>query len=274
MPGLQSALYAGSVMHHRLRPREHRLRYGVFYLLLDLDEIDALADRLRLFSHNRFNLFSFYDSDHGEGASVSLRGRIERHLQEAGVEAGGPIRLLTMPRILGYAFNPLSIYFCHRKNGSLSAIFYEVNNTFGQRHNYLIPVPQDMKGAIRQESRKSFYVSPFMTTDMAYSFSVVPPGSKLAVSVIGRDTQGPLIVAKLAATRQDLTDATLARAFCAYPLLTLKVIAGIYWEAVLIWLKGIRLQHRPSPPDRPVTLGRNIDPAAPRPAKDSTNVLR
>ena len=101
MQGIQSALYAGSVMHHRLRPREHRLRYGVFYLLLDLDEIDALAGRLRLFSHNRFNLFSFHDSDHGEGASVSPRGRVERHLQEAGVEAGGPIRLLTMPRILG-----------------------------------------------------------------------------------------------------------------------------------------------------------------------------
>ena len=274
MQGIQSALYAGSVMHHRLRPREHRLRYSVFYLLLDLDEIDALAARLRLFSHNRFNLFSFHDSDHGEGASVSPRARVERHLQEAGVEAGGPIRLLTMPRILGYAFNPLSIYFCHRQNGSLSAIFYEVNNTFGQRHNYLIPVPQNMKGAIRQESQKSFYVSPFMTTDMAYSFSVVPPGKQLAVSVIGRDAQGPLIVAKLAATRRELTDATLARAFCAYPLLTLKVIAGIYWEALLIRLKGIRLQHRPSAPDRPVTLGRNVDPAAARPAKDSTHVVR
>jgi len=274
MPGLQSALYTGSVMHHRLRPREHRLRYSIFYLLLDLDEIDALAGGLRLFSRNRFNLFSFHDSDHGEGASVSPRGRIERHLQEAGIECGGPIRLLTMPRILGYAFNPLSIYFCHRKNGSLSAIFYEVNNTFGQRHNYLIPVPAGMKGAIRQESPKSFYVSPFMGTDMAYSFSVVPPGRQLAVSVIGRDAQGPLIVAKLAATRQELTDAALARAFCAYPPLTLKVIVGIYWEALLIRLKGIRLQHRPSPPDRPVTLGLNVEQAGVRPAKDSTNVLR
>ncbi|TAN16641.1 MAG: DUF1365 domain-containing protein [Rhizobiaceae bacterium] len=274
MSAFHSALYNGSVMHHRSRPREHRLCYSIYYLLLDLDEVDALADRLCLFSHNRFNLFSFYDRDHGEGAAISPRDRIERHLRESGIESGGQIRLLTMPRILGYAFNPLSIYFCHRRDNSLSAIFYEVNNTFGQRHNYLIPVAPETKAPIRQESRKSFYVSPFMTTDMLYSFSVVPPGKDLAVSVVGRDKEGPLIVAKLVATRQDLTDAALARAFCAYPLLTLKVIAGIYWEALLIWLKGIRLQDRPSPPDQPVTLGRDSETTTARSAKDTTNVLR
>ena len=185
----------------------------------------------------------------------------------------GPIRLLTMPRILGYAFNPLSIYFCHRCDKSLSAIFYEVNNTFGQRHNYLIPVPSGIEGLIRQESRKSFYVSPFMTTDMVYLFSVMPPGTDLAVSVIGRDEAGPLMIAKLAAVRQDLTDASLARAFCAYPLLTLKVIAGIYWEALLIWLKKIGLQERPSLPDRPVTLGRCAKPEDNRREKSITNGL-
>lgn len=271
MPGFRSALYTGSVMHHRLRPKEHRLRYSIFYLLLDLDEIEILARRLRLFSHNRFNFFSFHDSDHGEGATTSLRDRIEQHLQEAGIESGGPIRLLSMPRILGYAFNPLSIYFCHRRDNSLSAIFYEVNNTFGQRHNYLIPVPAESEEPIRQETQKSFYVSPFMSTDMVYSFSVVPPGKDLVVSVIGRDTAGPLIVAKLVATRQDLSDAALTRAFCAYPLLTFKVIAGIYWEALLIWLKGIHLHHRPLPPDQPVTLGRGARPEINHPEKNITN---
>lgn len=264
MPDFRSGLYVGSVMHHRLRPRQHRLRYSIFYLLIDLDEVDALAGRLRLFSHNRFNLFSFHDRDHGEAAAVPLRDRIGQQLAEAGIESGGPIRLLTMPRILGYAFNPLSIYFCHRHDQSLSAIFYEVNNTFGQRHNYLIPVPPGTEGPIRQESRKSFYVSPFMTTDMIYSFSIVPPGKDLSVSVIGRDESGPLIIARLTAVRQDLTDASLARAFFVYPLLTLKVIAGIYWEALLIWLKGIRLHPRPSPPDRPVTIGRGAKPESSR----------
>lgn len=264
MPEFQSGFYTGSVMHHRLRPRQHRLRYSIFYMLLDLDEVDALANKLRLFSHNRFNLFSLHDRDHGEGAAQSPRDRIVRHLQEAGIETDGPIRLLTMPRILGYAFNPLSIYFCHRSDDSLSAIFYEVNNTFGQRHNYLIPVPPGTQGAIRQESRKSFYVSPFMTTDMMYSFSIAPPGKDLSVSVMGRDDDGPLIIAKLTAVRQDLTDASLARAFVVYPLLTFKVIVGIYWEALLIWLKGIRLQPRPSPPDRQVTIGRGANPESSR----------
>lgn len=274
MSGLHSALYTGSVMHHRMRPKQHRLRYSVFYLLLDLDEVALLGESLRLFSHNRFNLFSFHDRDHGKDAAASPRDRIEWHLREAGIESGGPIRLLTMPRILGYAFNPLSIYFCHKRDNALSAIFYEVNNTFGQRHNYLIPVASDARSPIRQESRKSFYVSPFLSTDMVYSFSVVPPEKDLAVSVIGRDAQGPLIVAKLAATRRDLTDAALARAFCAYPLLTLKVIAGIYWEALLIRLKGIRLHDRPSPPDRTVTLGRDSAPGGSRSGKDTTSVRR
>ena len=171
----QSGLYAGSVMHLRLRPTRHRLRYSIFYLLLDLDEVDSLAGRLRLFSHNRFNLFSFHDRDHGEGATLSSREWVQRQLRDAGIESGGPIRLLTLPRILGYAFNPLSIYFCHRRDQSLSATLYEVNNTFGQRHSYLIPVPADVEEPIRQQSLKSFHVSPFMTTDMAYSFSVAPP---------------------------------------------------------------------------------------------------
>lgn len=263
MPELRSGLYTGAVMHHRLRPRQHRLRYSIFYLLLDLDEIETLASQLRLFSHNRFNLFSFHDRDHGEGTQ-SPRDRIIRHLDEAGIETGGPIQLLTMPRILGYAFNPLSIYFCHRRDGILSAIFYEVNNTFGQRHNYLIPVAPGTTGPVRQESQKSFYVSPFMTTDMVYSFSIVPPGKDVSVSVIGLDEDGPLIIARLTAVRQELSDASLVRAFFVYPLLTFKVIAGIYWEALLIWLKGSRLYPRPSPPDRPVTIGREATPESGR----------
>ena len=172
MAGSHSAIYSGWVTHNRLRPKAHRLRYSVFFVLLDLDEVDALARRLRFWSHNRLNLFSFYDRDHGDGGSQPLRERIEQHLKEAGLEYGGSIQLLTMPRMLGYAFNPLSVYFCHRRDASLSAIFYEVNNTFGQRHNYLIAVPVGAKGVIRQESQKSFYDSPFMTTAMTYSFKI------------------------------------------------------------------------------------------------------
>ncbi len=259
MSAFQSAIYTGFVMHHRSRPRQHRLRYSIFYLLLDLDELDALSKKLRLFSYNRFNLASFYDRDYGHGSAVSLRARIEQQLEDSGIEYGGPVRLLTMPRILGYAFNPLSIYFCHRPDNSLSAIYYEVNNTFGERHSYLIPVKAGADIPIRQESGKSFYVSPFMSTEMAYDFSVVPPGKDLAVAITGHDAQGPLIHANLAANRHDLTDAALARVLSVYPLLTLKVIAGIHWEALLIWLKGARLHRRPAPPAQPVTIGRDIN---------------
>lgn len=259
MPNFQSALYTGFVMHHRFRPRQHRLRYGIFYLLLDLDELEALSRKLRLFSYNRFNLVSFHDRDYGQESAAPLRVRIRQQLQDVGIDCSGPIRLLTMPRILGYAFNPLSIYFCHRRDNSLSAIFYEVNNTFGQRHSYLVPVKPGADIPIRQESAKSFYVSPFMSTDMVYDFSVVPPGEDLAIAITGHDAQGPLIQANLAAHRQELSDAALARVLGAYPLLTLKVIAGIHWEALLIWLKGVRLHRRPAPPERPVTIGRDVN---------------
>ncbi len=259
MSALHSALYVGSVMHRRLRPKQHRLRYSIFYLLIDLDEVDDLAARLRLFSHNRFNLFSFHDRDHGEGGATSPRDRIERHLREGGIESGGAIRLLTMPRILGYAFNPLSIYFCHRPDNSLSAILYEVNNTFGERHSYLIPVSTGVKGRIHQESRKSFHVSPFMTTDMVYSFSVVPPGEDVTVSIVGRDQEGPLLIASLSAVRRGLTDASLAQVFCAFPFLTLKVIAGIHWEALLLWLKGVRLHQRAPAPGQTLTISRQAE---------------
>ena len=256
MPGVASALYAGSVVHRRLRPKRHRLRYGIFYLLLDLDEIDRLDGKLRWFSHNRFNLFSFHDRDHGNGRESPLRLGLERQLAEAGIDHGGPIRLLTMPRLFGYAFNPLSIYFCCRSDGTLSAIVYEVNNTFGQRHTYMIAVPAGATLPIRQESRKALYVSPFLGTDMDYDFSVRPPGQDLAVSVVGRDASGPVIVAHLAAARHELTDGALLRACIAYPFVTLKVIVGIHWEALLLWLKGLRVQRRPAPPAWPVTLGR------------------
>ena len=117
------------------------LRYGVFWLLLDLDEIDTLARRLRLFSRNRFNALSFHDRDHGEPGAGALRAQIERHLADAGIDiGGGAIRLLCMPRIFGYAFNPLSVHFCYRRDETLAAILYEVHNTFGERHSYLIPV--------------------------------------------------------------------------------------------------------------------------------------
>lgn len=251
-----SALYSGTVAHRRLRPKPHRLRYRVFSLLLDIDEIPALCARLRLLSHRRFNLFSFDERDHADGSGASLRVWAESHLARAGIDlAGGPIRLLAMPRVLGYGFNPISVWFCYRHDGGLAALLHEVHNTFGERHSYLIPVATgDDPAAIAQSCPKTLHVSPFMPMDMRYDFRVHAPDERLSLAIRGSDADGPLIVAALTARRQALTDAALVRAFLRTPLLTLKVIGGIHWEAVRLWIKGLRLQPRPSAPPCPVSI--------------------
>lgn len=261
MTALHSALYAGTVVHHRLRPRRHRLRYGVFYLLLDLDEIETLAKSLRLFSLRRLGLVSFRTSDHGDGSGVALRQQVEKHLRATGMAPdGGPIRLLTLPRLFGYAFNPISVYFCYRRTGALAAVLYEVTNTFGDRHSYLVPVAPADDATIRQQCAKTLHVSPFLDMAMRYTFRLTSPAKHLGLRVTGHDEAGPLIVATLRATRRELTDGALAKALFAYPLLTLKVIAAIHWQALLLWLKGLRVRPRPAPPRCPLTVGRSFVP--------------
>jgi DUF1365 family protein len=255
MMALKSALYTGTMLHRRFKPRQHRLSYRVYWTLLDLDELATVSNRLRLFSWNRFNLFSFISADYASGNAEPLRAQVERHLRTAGIDlAGGAILLLTMPRVLGYAFNPLNIYFCHRNDDSLAAILYEVNNTFGERHSYLIPLTVEAGQTVQQSCEKCFYVSPFLDMKLTYEFVVATPGETVSVTVKGSDSDGPIITASLRGTRRELTDGVLLRTFVSYPLLTLKVIAAIHWEALKIWLKGVRLQNRPAAPASPVTI--------------------
>jgi len=249
------ALYVGHVMHRRLRPRRHALRYGVFGLLLDIDAIDMLAGRLRFFSRARFNLFSFHDRDYGDRSEEPLRAQVERHMQAARiVPDGGPIRLLTMPRILGFAFNPLSVFFCHGRDGALRAILYEVNNTFGQRHGYLLPVEHQQAGPIRQSCDKAFHVSPFMGMDMRYDFRMTPPGATYSLGITVSDAFGPVLLAAQDARRRPLDDAALLRVFITHPLLTLKVVGGILWEAAHLWVKRVPVHDCPAPPVHAVTV--------------------
>jgi len=239
---VKSAIYAGTVFHRRFRPRSHTLRYRIFQCLFDLDEIDGIARRCRIFSRNRFNLFSFHDSDFADRSGSPLRAQLEALMRRAGQEPdGGPIRLLTMPRMLGHVFNPLSVWFCHRLDGSLATIVYEVTNTFKERHSYVIPVAGEQSGAplVRQACDKRFYVSPFMDIDMRYDFTVEPPMARTRVVVEGADADGPMIVAAFSGRREELTDAALFKAFLRYPLLTLKVVAGIHVEALWLFLKRI-----------------------------------
>ena len=243
-----SCLYTGSVMHRRFRPRTHRFRYRAFWLLLDLRELDALARGLRFLSINRFGVFGFHEADHGDGSGAPLLDQVTRHLTNAGLDlAGGAIRLFCMPRILGYGFNPLSIYFCHRADGALAAILYEVSNTFGERHSYLIPTGATTP-TYHQSCDKVFYVSPFLDMAMHYAFSVRAPDRRVAIAIRASQSNLPVLDACLTAMREPLTDRRLLRVFLSIPFLTMKVTAAIHWEALRLWVKGVRLVRRPAPP--------------------------
>lgn len=249
-----SALYRGSVMHLRLRPVRHRFRYRVFSLLLDLDELPLLDRSLRLFAYNRAGVFSFHDADHGPRDGAPLRPWVEATLARAGIElGGGRILLHGFPRMLGYAFNPLTTYFCHDRSGRLGAILYQVRNTFGDLHCYLVPVDGNAPRP-SHAGDKRFYVSPFIPMRARYRFHVHPPDRHLAILIRQDTDDGELLVASHSAERQELSDRTLLSAFFKYPLLTLKVIAGIHWEALNLWLKGVRREPYVPPPAMPVTI--------------------
>ncbi|MEQ1694211.1 MAG: DUF1365 family protein [Hyphomicrobiaceae bacterium] len=250
-----SAIFPGTVVHVRRRPVVHKLSYKIYSLLLDLDELESLHRKLWWFSLDRFNLFSFYRRDRGDGSGRDLRGQVEAAMAAGGiVPDGGPIRLLTMPRVLGWGFNPLSIFFCYDRSGSVNAILWEVDNTFGERHGYLIPTDESDFGTIQQTCAKRLYVSPFMDMNLRYVFKVRPPAERLAIGIDVSDDAGLLFIARHVADRVELTDTALLRAFVSLPLLTLRVVGGIHWEAVKIWLKGVHLRARPPPPEVPVSI--------------------
>ena len=159
-----------------------------------------------------------------------------------------------MPRVFGYGFNPLSVYFCYQRDGSLAAILYEVHNTFGERHSYLIPVERAAGAVIDQRCQKLFYVSPFMDMAMSYAFRVAVPDERISVAIRAADRDGLLLVAALSGNRRALTDMALLRVLVAFPLLTLKVVVAIHWHALRLLLKGFRLRPHPKPPDIPVTV--------------------
>jgi DUF1365 family protein len=243
---MNSALYAGKVVHARLRPKRHKLTYRVFSLVLDLDEIKTLGRELKLFAHNSAAVFSFHDRDHGDG-SGDLRSWVEAQLGAAGIVLAAPkITLLCYPRIFGYVFNPITVWFCH-EGDELKVILYEVHNTFGERRTYVIRVAPGAS-AIEQGCAKELYVSPFVPMDCAYAFHIKPPGENVLVAIDETDARGLLLKASFAGVRKPLTDRELLRALFAYPLMTLKVTAAIHWEALKLWAKGVPvLRHRAAP---------------------------
>lgn len=236
--GLNSSAYCGKVMHHRFRPRSHRFVYSVFSLLIDLDELPELGRRLRGFSVNRFNLLSFHEKDQG-ARQGQLKSEIQQLLQRRGYgEAGAQIKLLCYPRILGYVFNPLSVYFCYDSEQRLRVLIYEVSNTFGERHSYLIEVEQANR-TIRQQCRKSMYVSPFTSLVSDYNFRIQPPGTRVAVCISLHEAQQRVLHATFTGEAEPLGRWSALRLFFRYPLMTFKVMAAIHWEALRLWSKRV-----------------------------------
>jgi len=242
----EPCLYVGQVMHHRLKPVRHRFVYRVFTLLLDLDRL-AETDRLRLLSVNRPNVMSFHERDHGPRDGTPLRPWVERQLAAHGITLpGGRILLLCLPRVLGYVFNPLSLYYCYDAGGRLAAVLYEVKNTFGEQHAYVLPVdPARAPDApVRQSCAKDLYVSPFIEMAARYHFRLTPPGERLSVVIQEEVDGGPLLIASMTGRRRPLSDRELALAALRHPLMTHKVIAGIHFEALRLWGKGVALHAR------------------------------
>lgn len=249
----QSCLYDGEVMHWRKQPVQHRFTYRVFSLLLDIDKTDTLG--LRLFAHNRFSLFSLHDRDHGERDGSPLRPWVERQLRAHDIDLnGGRVFLHAMPRLLGYVFNPLSVYWCYDSSGRLRALLCEVKNTFGEQHVYCLPVSpaHPVHEPVRQHAAKEFYVSPFIPMEAEYRFAIRAPEEALAIVIRETVAEGELLVATHTGTRRALSDGALLRAAFLFPLLTLKVVAAIHWQALRLWLKGAPLQPRPEKDDRRV----------------------
>lgn len=252
----RSGLYIGRVSHRRLTPRRHAFSYRAFYLLLDLDHPDQA--QTRLFSCNRANLLSFHERDHLQIGTGTLRQRVDALLVQSGVDpAGWRVLILCMPRMLGYVFNPLSVYFCYAPDGALRCLLYEVSNTFGQRHTYVVRVDESDAGGdgiVRQACPKSFYVSPFMEMDLGYTFRIREPSDRISIGILAGRARRPVITTLFSGFYRPLSDRSILSAAFANPLLTFKVIAAIHWEALRLWLKGMRIVPRASAPRESVSF--------------------
>jgi DUF1365 family protein len=236
---IEPGLYLGEVMHRRLTAPPHRFAYNSFWVAVDLDKRPAL----RLFGFDRPALFSLHARDHADGTTGDLRLKIAASAE--GLDVSGRMILLTMPRLFGFVFNPLSVYFCHDAGGTFSGLAWEVSNTFGARHTYVIAAaPQD--GVVRQSCDKRLHVSPFLDMGLSYQFRVEARGDKLTLGIIDRGRDGPALAAALTATRRPLTDLSLAALALRAPFATLKIMAAIHWEALRLFLKGAK--YRPTPP--------------------------
>ena len=236
-----SCIYIGSVIHKRFKPKKHFFKYNVFSLFLDLDEINELDQKIPFFSYNKFNILSFFDKDHGYRDGSSIKDWLIHVLQKKNISTINiKIKILCYPRIFGYVFNPLSIFFIYDADSNPIAILYEVKNTFGEQHTYVFKI--DIKNKqILNNCKKKFYVSPFMDLESKYFFKVLIPNERLSVIIDQRDKEGKLLFASQDGERVKLSSKNLLKSYLKHPLMTLKIISAIHYEALKLWMKGIKL---------------------------------
>jgi len=264
-----SAIYRSTVKHRRFQPMGHQLSYKVWSLLVDLDEIDVLARRIPFLSHNRWNIVSFHDRDHGPRDGSDLKRWFTRNAAAAGVDlSAGTVRIMAFPRLLGYTFNPITVWFGFDVDQQLRAVLYEVHNTFGHQHSHLVVLPESTRerGTIRHDLRKELHVSPFFDQIGTYRVTVNQPTTDYTLTIGYLDEEGGrLLTASQRGKRTELMGRTLLKQFLTSPMLTVKVIVGIHWEAIKLVRKGARYRPVPAPPvdDIHMTLiARSKDSAA------------
>jgi DUF1365 family protein len=257
---MDGVLYLSQVMHRRAGRPAYRFTYPVFSVLLDIDRLDTLHQRLRWLSVDRWNLLSIRRRDHGRRDGSAWRPWVEAQLADAGISLqGGRIRLLCMPRMLGYGFNPISIWYCEHRDGGLRAVIAEVNNTFGDHHNYVLHNGGAvMVWPVRAVAEKAMHVSPLIDMDCEYRFRLAEPTEHLSVFIRQFQSGRFLLAASQTGQARPLDDHHLLGALLRTPLMTFKVMAAIHWQALKIWLRGGRF-HRRTPPSMKEASFHGID---------------
>ena len=237
---INSCIYNGTVIHRRYKPKEHFFKYSVFSLLLDLSELEILNNNIRFFSINKFNLISFFEKDHGNRDDSSLLGWVKKNLEQNQINTENiKIKLLCYPRIFGYVFNPLSIFFVYNQNDTLVSILYEVKNTFGEQHTYVFKIDNE-NNLIQNNCSKKFHVSPFIEMNCNYFFRILKPGERLSVIIDQYDQVGKILYASQDGKKANLTGQELIKSYLKHPLMTFKIISAIHFEAFKLWIKGIK----------------------------------
>tara|TARA_B100000579_G_scaffold435272_1_gene458123 strand:- start:790 stop:1551 length:762 start_codon:yes stop_codon:yes gene_type:complete len=237
---MNSSIYNGTVIHKRFKPKKHFFRYSVFSLFIDLSELNQLDNSIKFFSFNKFNLISFFEKDHGDRDGSSLIDWVKKNLKENNISSENiKIKLLCYPRIFGYVFNPLSVFFIYNSKNKLISILYEVKNTFGEQHTYIFKVEDDLN-LFQHNCSKKFHVSPFIEMNCNYFFRILKPGEKISVIIDQYHSNEKILYASQDGKRADFNSKELLKSYLKHPLMTFKIISAIHYEAFKLWTKGIK----------------------------------